>query len=45
MVARAKVTIAFLIHLHNVMMRENKNVRKVMNKRKISFRLNLVRII
>ena len=45
MVAWAKVTIAFLIHLHIVMMRETKNVRKIMNKRKISVRLKIVRII
>ena len=44
-VARAKVTIAFFIHLHIVMMREIKNVSKIMNKRKISVRLKIVRII
>ena len=33
------MTIAFFIHLHIVMMRDIKNVRKIMNKRKISFRL------
>ena len=37
MVARAKVTIAFFINLHTVMMREIKNVRKIMNKRKKLF--------
>ena len=45
MVARPKVTIAFFIHLHNFMMREIKNVRKIRNKRKISVRLKIVRII
>ena len=45
MVARAKMTIAFLIHLQIVMMREIKNVRKIMNKRKISVRLKIIRII
>ena len=44
MVARAKVTIAFFIHLHIFMMREIKNVRKIMNKRKVSVRLKIVRI-
>ena len=44
-VASAKVTIAFFIHLHVAMMREIKNVRKIMNKRNISVRLKLVRII
>ena len=42
LVARAKVTIVFLIHLHIVMMREIKNVRKIMNKRKISVRMKKV---
>ena len=45
MVARAKVTITFFIHLHTVMMREIKNVKKIMYKRKISVRLKIVRII
>ena len=45
MVSRAKATIAFFIRLHIVMMREIKNVRKIMNKRKISVRLKIVRII
>ena len=34
-VASAKVTIAFIIHVHVVMMREIKNVRKIMNKRNL----------
>ena len=36
-VAEANVTIAFFINSHNVMIRDNKNVRKFLNKRKISF--------
>ena len=44
-VAKTNVTIAFFIPLHIVMIRDIKNVRKIMNKRKISFRLKLVRII
>ena len=44
-VAKAKVTIVFFIHLYIVMMREIKNVRKIMNKRKISVRLKKARII
>ena len=43
-VAKANVTIAFFIHLHIVMFRDVKNVRKIMNKRKISFRLKMVGI-
>ena len=45
MVAGAKVTIASFIHLHIVMMREIKNLRKIMNKRKLSVRLKIVRIL
>ena len=45
MVAKANVMIAFLIHLHIVIMRDVKNARKVMNRRKISVLLNMVRII
>ena len=37
MVAKAKVTIAFFIHLHIVMIRDVKNVRKIMNSRKNLF--------
>ena len=35
-VAKANVTIAFFTHLHIVMIRDNKNVRKIMNSTKIS---------
>ena len=45
MVARANVTTAFFMHLHIVLIRDVKNVRKIMNKRKISFRSKKVRII
>ena len=45
MVAKANVMIAFFIHLHIVIMRDVKNARKVMNRRKISVLLNMVRII
>ena len=44
-VARANVTIAFFTHLHIVMIRDDKNVRKTMNSRKISVLLKIVRII
>ena len=43
-VANANVTIAFFIHLHIVMIRDDKNVRKIMNRRKISVLLKIVRI-
>ena len=43
MVAKAKVMIAFLINLHIVIMSDVKNVRKIMNIRKISVLLNRVR--
>ena len=45
MVAKKNVTIAFFIHLHIVMMRDVKNVRKSMNSRKTSVLLKMVRII
>ena len=35
-VARAIVTMAFFTHLRIVMIRDDKNVRKIMNSRKIS---------
>ena len=35
------MTIAFFIHLHIVMIRDVKNVRKIMNNRKITFRLKI----
>ena len=44
-VARAKVTIAFFTHLHTVMIRDDKNVRKIMNIRKISVLIKIVCII
>ena len=44
-VAKKNVTVAFFIHLHIVIIRDIKNVRKIMNKRKISFRLKMVRIV
>ena len=43
-VAEANVTIVFFIHLHIVMISDVKTVRKIMNIRKISFRLKMVRI-
>ena len=33
-VAKVNVTIAFFTHLHIVMIRDDKNVRKIMNSRK-----------
>ena len=44
-VAKANVTFAFFIHLHIVMISDDKNVRKIMKNRKIFFRLKMVRII
>ena len=44
-VARANVTIAFFTHLHIVMIRDDKNARKIMKSRKISVLLKIVRII
>ena len=43
MVANAKVMIAFLIHLHIVIMRDVNNVRKAMNSRKTSVLLSRFR--
>ena len=43
MVAKANVMTAFFIHLHIVMIRDVKNVRKIMNSRKISVLLKMVR--
>ena len=40
MVANANVMIAVFIHLHIVIMSDDKNVRKFMNSRKISVLLN-----
>ena len=44
-VAKKNVTVAFFINFHIVIIRDIKNVRKIMNKRKISFRLKMVRIV
>ena len=44
-VADANVTIAFFIHLHIVINRDDKNVRKIMSRRKITVLLKIVRII
>ena len=44
-VAKANGTIAFFTHLHIVMIRDDKNVRKIMNSRKIFVLLKTVRII
>ena len=44
-VARANVTIAFFIHLHIVIIRDIKIVVKIMNSKKISVLLKIVRII
>ena len=44
-VANANVTIAFFIHFHFVIIRDVANVRKIMNRRKISVLLKIVRII
>ena len=42
-VAEANVMIAFFIHLHFVIMRDVKIVRKIMKSRKISVLLKMVR--
>ena len=44
-VAKANVTIAIFIHLHIVIIRDDKNVMKITNSKKISVLLNVVRII
>ena len=44
-VARANVTIAFFTHLYIGMIRDGKNVIKIMNRRKISVLLKKTRII
>ena len=44
-VARANVMIAFFIHLHIVKMRDDRNVIKITNSKKISVLLKMVRII
>ena len=35
-VAKAKVTIAFFTHLHIVIIRDDRNVMKIMNNKKIA---------
>ena len=44
-VAKAIVTIAFYTHLHIVIIRDEKNVIKIINSEKISVLLKFVRII
>ena len=44
-VAKANVTIAFFTHLHIVSMRDDKNMMKIINSKKISVLLKVVRII
>ena len=44
-VAKANVTIAFFTHLHIVIIRDDKNVMKNTNSKKISVLLKIVRII
>ena len=44
-VAKANVMIAFFIHLHIVNIRDDKNVIKISNSKKISVLLKMVRII
>ena len=44
-VAKANVAIAFFTNLHIVMIRDDKNVRKIMNTKRISVLLKIVRII
>ena len=44
-VAKANVTIAFFTHLHIVIIRDDKNVMKIMNNKKASVLLKIVRII
>ena len=44
-VANANVTIAFFMHLHIVIIRDVTNVRKIINRRKMSVLLKIVLII
>ena len=44
-VAKANVPIAFFIHLHIVSIRDDKNVMKITNSKKISVLRKIVRII
>ena len=43
MVTKANAMTAFFIHLHIVIIGDAKNVRKIMNSRKISVLLKMVR--
>ena len=43
-VAKANVTIAFFTHLHIVIIRDDRNVMKIANTKKISVLLKIVRI-
>ena len=43
-VAKAKVTVAFFTHLHIVIIRDDKNVMKITNSKKISVLLKIFRI-
>ena len=44
-VAKANATIAFYTHLHIVINKDDKNVMKITNSKKISVLLKIVRII
>ena len=44
-VAKANVTIAFFTHLHNVIIKDDKNVMKITKSKKISVLLKIVRMI
>ena len=44
-IAKANVTIAFFTHLHIVIIKDDKNVMKITNSKKISVLLKTVRII
>ena len=41
LVAKAKVTIAFFIYLHTVIIRDVKNVRNIIKRRKTTVLLNI----
>ena len=43
-IAKANVTFAFFTHLHIVIIRDDKSVRKITNSKKISALLKIVRI-
>ena len=44
-VAKANVTIAFFTHLHIIIIRDDENVMKIIDSKKISVLLKIVRII